>query len=1012
MIGGVIRRTTSPLFVGRREELQRLTDALDRAGQGEPSLILIAGDAGMGKTRLATEFTDRARAGGAQTLVGACLDVGEGAYPYAPVAEALRRLAHEAEADIRAEVLVASTPELGRLVPALAPAALPAMESTDVGADIRQAGLFDGVLGVLGALAAHRPVVLVLEDLQWADNSTRDLIRFLVRNIRSERLLLVATYRSDDLHRRHPLVPLLAELDRSDRVEGLDVRPFERNDLAEQLGGILGEPPPPSLVDAMFERSEGIPFYVEELLARAGGNTIGLPATLREILGLRMAGLSDTTLLVVRAAAAVGTQFSHDRLAAVVDLTDEGLTTALREAIDSQVIVSIRGSQVPTYAFRHALLRESAYDELLPSERVRLHARLADSLARLLEAPAADDPALVGDLAIHAYYAHDLVRAFEGSVRAMHALLAIPALPEALTHGERALELWAQVENPDQRAGMDQAALLVAVARIAANVGRLDQAVALGGQAVVELEAAVELGATRELDDGMMLSRLVTALDDVAHYAWEAGDIVDGMFASERAYALIADEAPSRLKASVLTTTGFIYWSEGRLQDGARLLREAMAVATTSEDRRAWAAAASSLSETLAVLGRPVSGAELADEAGAILTERSADAWDFYGAAGRAYAIWIVGRFEESARLARDGLEWAIRYGLDDRHGVYCRMGLMEALVELGRYEEVGELARPFLARSITTPAGVWILQAIARVAIAQGRFDDARRYLEREQAIRAPSVNESWQLEVEVDLARGEGRFDDARSLVDTALAATPAGEIDGTIWWCLALGIAAAADRVESAGLRRRQEVVNVAATAARRWLRHLEAIVKAARENGGAGPFWEAALTMAEAQGTSINRTPDASLWRLAVRSWDALPRPLYAAAARLGLARALLQIHGDRAEADEALQAAFDAAATMAAKPLLSEIETLARQARLDLGPKPAERNNSDHLAALTGREREALRLVAAGHTNREIANRLFISEKTASVHVSNAMAKLEALSRYEAAATAERLGLLD
>ena len=268
MIGGVIRRTTSPLFVGRREELQRLTDALDRAGQGEPSLILIAGDAGMGKTRLATEFTDRARAGGAQTLVGACLDVGEGAYPYAPVAEALRRLAHEAEADIRAEVLVASTPELGRLVPALAPAALPAMESTDVGADIRQAGLFDGVLGVLGALAAHRPVVLVLEDLQWADSSTRDLIRFLVRNVRRERLLLVATYRSDDLHRRHPLVPLLAELARSDRVERLDVRPFERNHLAEQLGGILGEPPLPLLVDTMLERSDGIPFYVPELLAK------------------------------------------------------------------------------------------------------------------------------------------------------------------------------------------------------------------------------------------------------------------------------------------------------------------------------------------------------------------------------------------------------------------------------------------------------------------------------------------------------------------------------------------------------------------------------------------------------------------------------------------------------------------------------------------------------------------------------------------------------------------------
>src|SRR6266511_2858877 len=276
MIGGVALRVTSPVLVGRVAEAAQLWAAFERAVAGSPATVVVAGEAGVGKTRLVSELLARARAHGALTLVGGCLDVGEGVVAYAPMVEALRALGELLGPEELERVLAGARPALARLVPELgAPVASVSSRGGSVGAEatgvLEPGRLFELLLGVLHRLAERGAVLLVVEDLHWADRSTRNLLGFLVRNLRGG-VALVLTYRSDELHRRHPLRGFLAELERSGRVERLELGRLGRRELGELLAGILGEPPAPALVDEILARSEGNPFFAEELLAaRVGG---------------------------------------------------------------------------------------------------------------------------------------------------------------------------------------------------------------------------------------------------------------------------------------------------------------------------------------------------------------------------------------------------------------------------------------------------------------------------------------------------------------------------------------------------------------------------------------------------------------------------------------------------------------------------------------------------------------------------------------------------------------------
>jgi hypothetical protein len=366
--------------------------------------------------------------------------------------------------------------ELARLVPDLGSTGDGVSEGAGgaMNAGSIQGRLFELVLAVLQRLADRGPIVLIVEDLHWSDRSTRDLLAFLVRNVRDMGVALVLTYRSDELHRRHPLLPFLAEIERSGRVERLDLGRFDRRELAAQLSAIAGPDLDPVLVDSIHARSSGNPFFAEELLVSARDmGTSELPPTLREVLLAHVAGLTEPAQELLRVASAAGQRVDPVLLAALTGIDPAALYETLREAVGHHILVpEVLGGE-ERYAFRHALLQEAVYSDLLPGERTRLHAAYARALD---EARLAGDGSRLSELAYHWYAAHDLPRAFEAARTAAAADESRYAFAEALAHYERALS--SGTPSPRRwRAPVDRVDLLAAAARCRtlqrARAGRL-----------------------------------------------------------------------------------------------------------------------------------------------------------------------------------------------------------------------------------------------------------------------------------------------------------------------------------------------------------------------------------------------------------------------------------------------------------------------------------------------------------------------------------------------------------
>ncbi|WP_181803634.1 ATP-binding protein, partial [Streptomyces shenzhenensis] len=387
------RSFTTPL-IGRDDELARLAGILERARNGSGQAVLVAGDAGVGKTRLLDEVAARAAEGGATVVVGHCVDLGDVGLPYLPFTEILGVLA----GDERFAGILGAHPAVARLLGAASDS------SRDADARLR---LFEGVAALLAELAAAAPLVLILEDLHWADQSSRDLLRFLLsRGVLPRRLAVLASYRADDLHRRHPLRALLAELVRLPGVERLEVRPLADAEVARLVRVLEERPLSEATVRDIVERAEGNAFYTEELVAAADAD--GMPAGLADLLLIRVEQVSQTAQQVLRTAAVAGRRVGHDLLRDAVGLPEEELEAAVREAVGRQLLVAGDGD---TYAFRHALAREAVYGDLLPGQRARLHG----TYARLLAARGGGAET-AAERAHHYRESHDLPEALAASV--------------------------------------------------------------------------------------------------------------------------------------------------------------------------------------------------------------------------------------------------------------------------------------------------------------------------------------------------------------------------------------------------------------------------------------------------------------------------------------------------------------------------------------------------------------------------------------------------------------------
>src|SRR5580658_5107778 len=464
----VVLRMSAGRMVGRDGELGRLLTLLDDAEAGRSVVALVSGDAGVGKTRLINEVTRLAAGRGFTVLSGQCAELGD-SVPYLPLADALRGAAQSTGV----RDALSSRPALSRLLPEGGEG--PIADSDRSGLARQQ--MLGGVLGLLAELAAAAPVLLVLEDLHWADASTRDLVIFLSRMLHRERVALIGSYRTDDLHRRHPLRPVIAELQRLPSVIAVDLAPLDPSALAEHLTATA-----PGRLDAtelndIVSRAEGNAYYAEELLAASvtgdSGERSVLPAGLAALLLNRVEQLSDATQQVLRAAAVAGRKADDEMMRAASGLAAAEYEGAVREAVTHQLLVP---DGTEGYAFRHALLREAVYADLLPGERTRLHATMCSLLS---DEQRLAMPSTAAELAQHCLASHDIPGAFAASVRAGEEAGRLGAPAEAHRHYDQALALWDRVAEPEKTAGMARAKLGLLSATHAADSGDYERAIHL-----------------------------------------------------------------------------------------------------------------------------------------------------------------------------------------------------------------------------------------------------------------------------------------------------------------------------------------------------------------------------------------------------------------------------------------------------------------------------------------------------------------------------------------------------
>jgi DNA-binding NarL/FixJ family response regulator len=987
-------RVASLAFVGRLEELGVLEAARGRATNGEPAVVLVGGEAGVGKTRLVAELADRCRARGTRVLAGGCLPAGGDGLPFAPVVEALRPLPGELGVESVRGLVGPSWPELARLLPALGE------PSSGLVGQAAQARLFELLLGLLGRLGEQAPVMLVVEDLHWADRSTRDLLAFLVRNLRRERLLLVVTYRSDEPPADR-LGPYLAELDRGGPVERLELARLDRAATVAQLTGILGAAPAADLVDAVFARSEGNPFFTEELLAAVRAGSGVLPATTRDLLQGRVDRLAEQARWVLGVAAVAGRQVSHRLLAAVAGLDEWQLDGALRQAVTHRLLVTRPGED--GYQFRHALLREVVEAGLLPSERARLHARYAHALTERPELAAASPAVAAAELAAHYDAAGELVRALPARVQAGLAAERARAFAEAHRHYQRALELWEQVADPGGSAGLDRVELLARAADAVAFTGAAERAVGL-------LEDALD-----RVDPTGEPVRAAVLLAHLGTHRATAHDERGALAAYQQAERLLAGAPPSVEHARVLAAhawTLMLGWGE---EEAIPRCQEAIAVARAVGARAEEAQALDILGACLdhqdpdRAIGLHLEARRIAEEVG--------DAETIVRTyMNLSHALAGVGRYREALDDAQAGYQRARQLGLERATGSYVASLLARRLLASGRWEECDRLTGELLAGDSWNAHELHAVRG--QLLLRQGDFAAAREQLDLALRLSPRSDRDDAWLGL-AELGLWQGRDDDEEMAVAQGLRwyaeVDPKGILPAMLipWYVLTLRLEA--DRAEHAAARRASAEVADARRRATSVVAELDRLATA-REPQATHHRAVCDLLLAQAEVSRLEGASDPERWRATAAAWDRLQYPFEATYARFRQAEALLADSSSHPQAEQVLRTAERTAVALGAGPLQRELELLAQRGRLHLddhvdaaGASEAPPSPAASLG-LTRRETEVLALVAEGRTNRQIGKQLFITERTASVHVSRILAKLGVAGRGEAAAIAHRLGL--
>jgi DNA-binding CsgD family transcriptional regulator len=992
---------SSPFLIGRAEQLTALEGAFESVRQGGPATVLLGGEAGVGKSRLISEFSTAARFAGARVLTGGCLQLGTDGLPFGPFTAILRDLVHDMGAAAFTAMLPdRATRELARLLPELG-----AVNSGGEPGAAR-AALFEEMLSALEQLGSRSPVVLVIEDAHWADRSSRDLLTFLIGNQRAiAGLMVVVTFRSDELHRTHPLRPLLATMDRIGWVSRVDLPRLSRQDTADLASGWLGRRVTDEVADALFRRTEGNPLFIESLLCCDGDLSTRLPESLRDLLLDSVHRLPEETQDVLRAASAGDGVVGHGLLAAVTGLDDASLTQALRPAVAANVLRAGGAG----YVFRHELIREAVHEDLLPGEHGRLHNRFASAIDA--------DPALVppGRAAIekahHWYAGRDAASALIAAWQAAADGVGAVAAAERLGLLTRVLELWDQVPDVCALTGADHLRVLEEAVAAALDADEYERGVTLATSALKEVDAVSE---------PVRAALLLEMRGDSRLKGCRQGYTADFDAALELVPAsLCATPEVAATRTKILLTVARCVPHEKYHRGYAE---EALQLARQLGDVRAEAKAMLNLAmfeaddcEQAAPGSRPL---ELIETARALAIQTRAYRSVLVAAINESHLLEGAGSHELAYQAALDGITGADSQCLSRGDASILSINQAEPLFALGRWDEAVQVADGALDQYLARMHGHRALLQFVKGMIALARGDVAA-------AARAAAAAEDVRLTIAL---KDQQSVTLGRLRMLLGLADGPAAGLDSTAAVLEAHDLGMANPRYAWPALTTaslaciaaaREDSLRPRAAAMADQLRTV------ASKLGAFGPAQEAQrVTFCAADGLvswllAASGAPDAGLlagWDAAVGAWEAVSEPYPAAQALLHAGEVALA-GGDRDGAAARLRRGKELADGLGAVPLSAEIEALARRGRIWLGSGSVPGSASgagpgSAGAGLTERELEVLRLVAAGRSNREIAAELFISPKTASVHVSNILGKLRASSRTEAATLAFTRHLLD
>jgi DNA-binding CsgD family transcriptional regulator/tetratricopeptide (TPR) repeat protein len=965
-------------FVGRIRELAQLHGWLAEVTKGAPLTVMLSGDSGQGKSALLARFI-RKIAGTATVLSGVCMNL-DGSFPYVPLIDALRRWLHnEGEEQVRA--LAGPTWDgVSRLI-----ADFTGQELVEGALDSKRK-VFGAVSRMLEYIGRESPVVLVFEDVQWADQATLDLVAFLTQAAPVDRVMLICTYRPG-LPPHHRLREMLSEPEFIRRIHQLPLSGLSKDEIRDLLAA-PGRSVDRDRLQRYADLTDGNPYYITQLSA-GGDSTDHVPPPLAEILLARVRRLSDDANEVVRVAAVAGRRVTDQLLTQVCNLDAEARERAIQDCLEQAILIFDRPDDA--YRFQNPLLRDAIHDSLQAGVRIRVHAAMAMALTADpnlgLSAPL--------ELAYHWFEARDWSNALAAGVKAGAFAAQVSAFPAAETHYTRVLELWSRVPDPERVADSTREQVLFAAADAARWAGHIDLAVSRLKEAIAEVDPVT---APR---------RAAKLYERIGSYLWEANASgEESQDAYRKAYDLLLNQPPSAIRARTLAAV-----ATGSVRSGAyaiayrqadRALTEARAVGARAEEGRAL----NSAGLALTMLGQFEDGiaslresVRIADEVGHL-----EDLLRAYGNLG--LALEHAGRLAESVSILQQARArvHALELFHTRQSGVLAN-NLSANLVLLGEWDAAVELLDEIL---MDRPVKESVYQRLTRaeIHVARGRFDEAQGLLDEIRS--EPGTDPRFVgplYSCMAELALWQEQPQSAWDVVGRGVAAIAGAENNVVRLQLYAIGLRAAAD--QPAALR---DALTIGA----------DEITESARQITQDEPASRDIAVMArlcEAERARFGVRDTEQMWAEVAADWSALSRPYPAAYARWRQVESGIRARHKPAVASVA-RTTLAEAEHLGAAPLATCIAHVIRANRLGMvqapvaGPshaEPAAEPRASDEFGLTDRELQVLELATNGEKNDAIGRRLGISGNTVGVHLNHIYAKLGVAGRAKAIGIALKLG---